>query len=27
MGRKIVEEKFDWNKIGQLYLTEFEKLV
>ena len=27
MGRKIVEEKFDWKKIGQLYLTEFEKLV
>jgi glycosyltransferase involved in cell wall biosynthesis len=27
MGRKIVEEKFDWKKIGRLYLTEFEKLV
>lgn len=27
MGRRIVEEKFDWKKIGQLYLKEFEKLV
>jgi glycosyltransferase involved in cell wall biosynthesis len=26
MGRKIVEEKFDWKRIGKLYLTEFEKL-
>jgi glycosyltransferase involved in cell wall biosynthesis len=27
MGRKLVEEKYDWKKIGQLYLKEFEKLV
>lgn len=27
MGRKIVEEKYDWKKIGQLYLKEFQKLV
>ncbi len=25
-GRKLVEEKFDWSKIGQLYLKEFEKM-
>jgi glycosyltransferase involved in cell wall biosynthesis len=27
VGRKMAEEEFDWKKIGQLYLTEFEKLV
>ena len=27
MGRKLVEEKYDWKKIGQQYLKEFEKLV
>jgi len=27
MGRKIVEEKFDWKKIGREYLKEFEKLL
>lgn len=26
MGRKIVEEKYSWKKIGQQYLKEFEKL-
>jgi glycosyltransferase involved in cell wall biosynthesis len=26
MGRKIVEEKYSWKRIGQLYLKEFEKL-
>lgn len=25
-GRRIVEERFDWKRIGQLYLREFEKL-
>lgn len=25
-GRRVVEERFDWKKIGQLYLREFEKL-
>jgi glycosyltransferase involved in cell wall biosynthesis len=25
-GRKKVEERFDWNKIGQMYLSEFQKL-
>jgi glycosyltransferase involved in cell wall biosynthesis len=27
MGRKLVEEKYNWKKIGQLYLKEFEKLI
>lgn len=27
MGRKLVEEKYDWKKIGQLYLAEFQKIV
>jgi len=27
MGRKLVEEKFDWKKIGREYLKEFEKLL
>ena len=26
-GRKLVEEKYDWKKIGQLYLAEFQKIV
>jgi len=26
MGRKLVEEKYDWKKIGQLYLKEFQKV-
>jgi glycosyltransferase involved in cell wall biosynthesis len=26
-GRRIVEERFDWKKIGQLYLKEFERLM
>ena len=26
MGRKLIEEKYDWKKIGQLYLNEFEKI-
>jgi glycosyltransferase involved in cell wall biosynthesis len=26
MGRKLVEEKYDWKKIGQLYLKEFQKI-
>jgi glycosyltransferase involved in cell wall biosynthesis len=27
LGRKTVEEKFDWKKISQLYLNEFESLM
>lgn len=27
MGRKIIEEKFDWKKIGREYLKEFEKVL
>jgi glycosyltransferase involved in cell wall biosynthesis len=26
MGRKLVEEEYDWKKIGQLYLKEFQKI-